>query len=180
MAEQPCIPVFVKLDYWDTYRAAVTLSARQGRKVLTIYAVMAVLTLTLSVFVLLNPRPGKDWYEMGLNAKPLLWVFAFPVLIVLVLPLLSARKTVGDERVRAGFDYEFSQDSIHVRSSVSKSELQWTAFRDATETGSAFLLFQTTGLANIIPRKCFANSTDISAMRALLRDKFPNAKLRRD
>ena len=178
MPDQNSIAVFVNLEYSEVYRATVALTVRQFRKLLIIWGIVAALMLTIFVFALIRPMPGKDWYETSRNARPLLWVFGIPLGFVFAVPLLTARKVVSDERIRKGISYRFSEVGIHVESPVAKSDLQWTAFRNVIEMRSAFLLLSGASLAHILPKRCFASEADIAAMRSMLRVHFPEAKLR--
>ena len=176
---EPAVSVFVKLEYWDVYRTVVVITARQLKRFLTIFGVMAVLTVTLLVFAVLRPSPEKDWYQTGRNSLPLAWVFAIPVLLVFVAPLWGAQKALADPRLAKGIRYEFTDAGIHVETSVAKADLQWGAFLDAIETGTAFLLLPTRNVAHTLPLRFFGSRAEIEAMRQLLRRNIPKAKLRR-
>ena len=179
MAEQAPIAVFVQLSFWESYRAAVLLTARAFRKVLYIFGFMGSLWILLLALTLVRPSPEKEWYQTMQTSRQLSWVFALPILFVFVLPLLSAAKVVADERVKKGINYAFSDSGIHVESVVAKADLQWAAIRQALETHSAFLLFPGTNVAHTLPKRCYANAADLAAMRELLRAHVPKAKLRK-
>jgi hypothetical protein len=100
-------------------------------------------------------------------------------LFVFVLPLLSAAKVVGDERVKKGVNYTFSDNGIHIESSVATANLQWAAFRQALETRSAFLLFTGPNIAHTLPKRCYTTAAELVTMRELLRAHVPKAKLRK-
>jgi hypothetical protein len=174
---QEGISVFVKLEYWETYRAAVALTLRQFRFMLAIFGVVGILALAALVLSLVHPRPNQDWHEMSINLKPLFWVVGGLLFFVFVVPLITSRKIVGNERFKAGISYRFSPDGIHVESSVATTDLHWAAFRQARESRSMFLLMQNTAMANIIPHRCFASPADVVAMRDLLRRNVPKTKL---
>jgi hypothetical protein len=172
------IALFVKLGYWDAYRAAVVLTARQLKKFLIIFNIMGVLMIALLLLAVLRPMPEKEWYQTLRNTIPLMWVFLLPILFVFVLPLFSARRVLSDERVQKGISYRFSETGIHLESSVAKADLQWAAFRHAIETRSAFLLLPTNNVAHTLPLRCFSSAADAKAMRELLRRSVPNPSLR--
>ena len=178
MLEEAPIAIFVRLNYWESYRAAVVLTARVFRKLLYIFGFMGALWIFLLIISLVRPSPEKDWYQTIQTSRQLLWVFGLPVLFVFVLPLLSAAKVVSDERVKRGVNYAFSDNGIHVASSVATADLQWAAIRQALETRTAFLLFPSTNVAHTLPKRCYANVADIATMRELLRTHVPKAKLR--
>jgi hypothetical protein len=179
MTEQAPIAVFVQLSYWETYRAAVVLTARVFRRVLYIFGFMGALLILLLVFSLVRPSPEKEWYQTIQTSRQLLWVFAIPLLFVFVLPLLTTAKVVADERVKKGISYAFSDGGIHVESAVAKADLKWEAIRQALETSSAFLLFPSANVAHTLPKRCYANAADLATMRELLRTHVPKAKIRK-
>lgn len=179
MTDQPPISVFVKLSYWESYRAAVVLTARVFRKVLYIFGFMGTLWILLLVLTLVRPSPEKEWYQTMQTSRQLSWVFGLPILFVFVLPLLSAAKVVADERVKKGINYAFSDNGIHVESSVATADLKWAAIRQALETRFAFLLFPGANLAHTLPKRCYTNAADIAAMRELLRVHVPKARLQK-
>ncbi len=179
MSDQPFIEVFVKLEYWDAYRASVALTARQFRVVLCIFGIMGALMLVVLAFAIFHSMPEREWYQTIRNPTPLVWVFGLPILFVLVLPLLTARKVVTDERIKRGISYQFSDAGIHIQSSVATVDLKWAAIRNVTETRTAFLLLPGPNVAHTLPMRCFANETEIAAMRELLRANVPMAKLHR-
>jgi hypothetical protein len=179
MPEQAPIAVFVKLSYWESYRAAVVVTARVFRKVLCIFGFMGTLWILLLILSLVRPSPEKEWYQTIQTSRQLLWVFAIPLLFVFVLPLLSAAKLVADERLKKGINYAFSDSGIHVESAVAKADLQWEAIRQTIETRFAFLLFAGTNVAQILPKRCYASAAELATMREILRAHVPKAKLRK-
>jgi len=179
MAEQAPTEVFVKLNYWESYRAAVVLTARVFRKILYIFGFMGALWILLLVVSLVRPSPEREWYQTIQSGRQLMWVFGIPILFVFVFPLLSAAKVVADERVKRGVNYAFSDNGIHVASAVATADLQWAAIRQALETRSAFLLFAGLNIAHTLPKRCYTNAAELSTMRELLRAHVPKAKLRK-
>src|SRR6266849_5582320 len=105
MAEKAPIAVFVKLTYWESYRAAVVLTARVFRKLLYIFGFMGALWILLLIVSLFRPSPEREWYQTIQSSRQLMWVFGLPILFVFVLPLLSAAKVVADERAKKGINY---------------------------------------------------------------------------
>jgi hypothetical protein len=179
MAEQAPIAVFVKLSYWESYRAAVLLTARVFRKLLYIFGLMGALWVFLLIVSAVRPSPEKEWYQTLQSSRQLSWVFGLPILFVFVLPMLSAAKVVADERVKKGVSYAFSDNGIHVESAVATADLQWAAFRQALETRSAFLLFTGPNIAHTLPKRCYASAAELARMHELLRTHVPKAKLRK-
>src|SRR5438128_2542569 len=80
-------------------RLNAALTATVFRKVLYFWGLAAFLWLALSVFLVIRPSSQQDWAVIMQNASPLKRVFLLPVVFVFVLPLLSARRVLKDERL---------------------------------------------------------------------------------
>jgi hypothetical protein len=180
MPEQTPISLFVKLEYWDVYRLNVVLTATIFRKVLYIWGVIALLWLSFSALLVIRPRPEQDWAVIMQNASPFKWVFALPVLFIFVLPLLSARRALRDERLRRGVSYQFSDHGFHVETSVSKTDFSWAAIRRVSEMRSAFSVFTNPNIAFTLPKRCFESTQCVASLREMFLARVPKTKLRRD
>lgn len=177
MSEQSSVSVFVRLEYWEAYRSAVFITARAFRKALYIWGVMLATSIATWSYAWIRPAPGREWFEMLQNSKPLYWAFVLPLIFVFVLPLLSAQKLISNERFRKGFRYVFSPAGIYVESTVGKTELQWKAILQAVETKSAFFLFPAQNIAHTLPKRSFTNTKEIGAFRDLIRTNVSKVKL---
>lgn len=177
MSEQPHISLFVKLNYWDVYRLNVVLRATVFRKILYIWGFVALMWLSLSVLLWIRPSPTKDWAVMLQNASPLKWAFGLPVIFVFVLPLLSARRVLGDEVVRRGISYQFSDAGVHIETSISRTDLSWAAIRRVKEWPAEFLVFTSPNLAFTLPKRCLENNQDVATLRELFRTYVHSSNL---
>jgi hypothetical protein len=108
------------------------------------------------------------------------WVLVLPALIVLVAPLLAARRISNDERVKLGVSYRFLDSGIHIETCVSKTELSWAGIRRVSELRSAFLVFTTPNIASMLPKRCFETAQSVADLRELFRTHVSRTKLRRD
>jgi hypothetical protein len=180
MSQQSPISLFVKLGYWDVYRLNVVLTATAFRKILYIWGFFALLWLSVSVLLLIRPSSAHDWAVMQQNAKPLTWAFAFPVIFVFVLPLLSVKRVLRDELVKRGVTYQFSEAGVHIETSISKTDLQWAAIRRVREFPSEFLVFTSPRTAFSLPKKCFESSQGVATLRELFRTYAKRSSLRPD
>jgi hypothetical protein len=162
----------------DVYRLNVVLMTIIFRKILYIWGAVAVLWVGLYVFLLIHPRPDKDWAIMIESDKPLLWVLVLPLLFVFVLPLLSIPRIMRQPRTKEGSRYRFSETGIHVETSVSTGDFLWRAILRVKEAGSMFLVFTNPNFAVSLPKRCFENAQDITALRELFRTKVANTNLR--
>lgn len=180
MADQSPISFFVKLGYWDIYRLNVVLTTTVFRKFLYILGFVTVVWLALSVLMLFRPSPEQDWTVIMQNGSPLQWVLGLTALIVFVIPLLTARRVLKDERVKRGVTYQFSDSGIHVETSVSKSDLSWAAIRRVSELRSAFLVFTSPNIASMLPKRCLESAQSVADLRELFRVHVSKTKLRSD
>ena len=171
------VAISVKLSYWEAYRLSVILTASVLRKILYIWAFVALLAIAAFVALLFRPRPDEDYVSVIQNAKPLFWAFGIPVFLVFGTPLLGARRLVNDRRLSQGVYYEFSEAGIHIETPVAKSDLLWSAIARVRELRSDYLIFTSPNLAYALPKRCFANSQDVMALRELFRTHVANSKL---
>jgi hypothetical protein len=177
MSEQPHISLFVKLNYWDVYRLNVVLRATVFRKILYIWGFVALMWLSLSVLLLIRPSATKGWAVMLQNASPLKWAFGLPVIFVFVLPLLSARRVLGDEVVSRGVSYQFSDAGVHIETFISRTDLLWAAIRRVTEWPAEFLVFTSPNIAFTLPKRCLENHQDVATLRELFRTYVHSSNL---
>jgi YcxB-like protein len=180
MTQPPPLSLFVKLGYWDVYRLNVILTASALRKVLYIWGFVALFWLSLSVLLLVRPSPTQDWAVMLENARPLEWAIALPFIFVFVLPLLTAQRVLGDDLVRRGVNYQFSDAGVHIETSISKSDLSWSAIRRVRESSSEFLVFTSPRNAFSLPKKCFESGQGVAILRELFRTHVEKSDLRPD
>jgi len=178
MADRTPISLFVKLGYWDVYRLNVVLTAIAFRKILYVWGFMALLWVALSAGLLFRPSSQQEWAVIMQNESPLKWVLALPLVFVFVLPLLSARRVMRDERVKRGASYQFSDAGIHIETSVSKTDLSWAAIRRVIELRSGFLVFTNPNIASMVPRRCFSGPQGVADLRDLFRARVAKTKLR--
>ena len=170
MPDDP-ITVFVKLDYWEIYRANVALLFRMFRISLAVLALVLVVRAVIFVTAPSQESPLNDG------------IFLLGCLLLVAFgsgPLLTARRAVRDDRVRKGMTYRFSNIGVHIESAVARADFQWEAFRYAITTRSLLLLLtsKTGSGAQVLPTRCFGNEADLTAVRHLVNSKVPRTKLR--
>jgi YcxB-like protein len=180
MQEQAPISLCIKLKYWEVYRLNVVLTVTVFRKVLYIWGFVAMLWLALSLLLLFRPLPEHDRAVTMQNTSPLKWVFGLPVLLVFILPLLSARRVLTDKTLKRGVSYQFSDSGFHVETAVSKTDFTWAAIHRVSEARSEFLVFTKPNIAFALPKRCLESTEGVAALRELFRVHVPRAKLHRD
>jgi hypothetical protein len=157
----------VRLERADVVQAALALFFRRAKWMIIVWD---------AAFVAVVVVVALDWPKEGLLARPL----GIAALVLVMLPVLvigalfwSARRQFE----RASSDpqtirYHFCADGLDVGSQKRAGWLPWEAFSGAVETGSAFLLFLTPGEHYLLPKRCFDNSSDVDAVRRLLRQEL--------
>src|SRR5258707_1313293 len=131
MPDQPSIPVFVKLGYWELYWTVVFLTRRQFRVLLIPATVVGTLLLALFAFTWVHPGPQQEWFEVARNVKPILWVFGTQLAVVFVFPLISTRRLLTDWRLSSGVRYLAEEGGLHVDNPIAKTDLQWAGICEA-------------------------------------------------
>jgi len=162
------------------YRLNAVLTAIVFRKILYFWGFVTLLWLALSVLLLFRPSPERDWAVVMQNAGGFKWVLGLPLLFVFVLPLLSARRVLRDDRVKRGVSYQFSDAGIHIETSVSKTDFTWAAVRRVSELRSAFLVFTNPNIAFMVPKRCLDSLQGGADLRELFRGNVPKTNLRSD
>ena len=180
MTNRPTISVFVRLKYWDIYRVQVVLMTIIFRKLLYIFGFVAVLWLISMTLAFLRPAPEQNWFVIIREANPIWWVLGLPILFIFVMPLLAARRILRQPRVKEGVRYQFSEEGIHVETSVAKSDLSWNAILKVKEIKSAFMLFTNPNIAHALPKSCVENPQDVPTLRELFRTYIKKSQLRTD
>lgn len=172
------VAVHVQLEFSEAYWSAVTLTARLFRKIIWLFGTMATVWLLLLAISWARPRPDTDWQQMLTADNRLAVVFFIPIILVFILPLLSARKILSSERNKRGTAYRFSDAGIHVESHLAVADVKWGAILSVVETRTVFLLSPAPNVAHTVPLRCFANDSDLKAARELFRENISSAKLR--
>jgi hypothetical protein len=177
MAEPDSVEVLVKLQYWEIYRSSVFLTTRLFRKVLYVWGTIIVAGAVVFLFAGTHATSNAELANLQSNFKPLYWVLLLPVIIVFVLPLLSARKIASDQRFQQGFRYLFTHDGLCIQSTVSRSEIKWKAITSAVETRDTLYVFSSKNVAHALPKRCFENTNDLDILRELLTTNVDDTKL---
>jgi hypothetical protein len=99
---------------------------------------------------------------------------------VFLVPLLMATRAQESQWARDGIKYEFSEAGVGINTPLTDAAIKWAAFAGTTETRSAFWLYSSRSVSIVLPKRCFTDVSDIRALRELLREMVPKAKLLRD
>jgi hypothetical protein len=176
MSNERAINVPVQHEFKDYFSANLRWLLHKLRWSLLVLGLITIFVVSVSIYAWTHDAPNMDSAKIIAGFRP--WYFIVPLVCVL-LPFVAytaAKKAMSDPRTKAGFKYHFSRDAIQIEGLSGRSELNWNAFVDAREVPNAFFLFLNRQLFHVIPKRCFAGSDDVSALREILREKFPKAK----
>lgn len=87
----------------------------------------------------------------------------------------SKRNYASNALIRERYTYEFLPDRLIIDNTVGHSEIPWQNFYKITEYNNWFLLYQSTNLANMIP-KTQLSTAEINGIRNVLRNAPVNKK----
>ena len=100
-------------------------------------------------------------------------VAAALVAISFALPYLLARNTM---RTSAAFNgdlrYTFDEKGVGATTSASQSQMGWAGFHRAAELKDFFLLYMSSRVFHIVPKRSFSSADQLEAFKALLRSRM--------
>ena len=118
-------------------------------------AVLLVPIPPLNVFLFLL---GDGWTSVATNMLP------FSLLLVLwfFLPPISARRQWAARRhLTEEVSYSFDAQGVRLAAASFSATLKWPIFRVIRETKSAFLLYDGTSNAHIVPKRFFTSEREL-------------------
>jgi hypothetical protein len=180
MTESSTVDVFVKHTLGELYSANLKHLLRRLRWALLSGGLLTALLGAVLIYAITHDSPDHDAAMLIQGTRP--W-FLFMITIsalIMIVPLVAARRSLRDPRAKDGFNYHISRDGVRVEGSSGKSELNWTAFVDVREVSKAFFLFVHSNFFHVIPKRSLARLEDLALLREILREKFPKATILRD
>lgn len=108
---------------------------------------------------------------VGLRWWTMIW---FPLAVAEWFNLLSLtqwRTKINFRRnpkFREEYHLTFSRESIHFKTALLDSTLQWTHYERVIESPDLFLLMYGKDLYTLIPKRCFKSNEDMDAFRTLV------------
>ena len=102
-------------------------------------------------------------------------IIAGPLLLFLfwLAPGLAARKAFSKQcDMQKEIVAEFSDSGTHISSGDSSSTISWADYVRYAESEHQFILFRSTQLFNVIPKRAFS-SDEVEEFRTLLSGKLP-------
>jgi hypothetical protein len=96
-------------------------------------------------------------------------VAAALVVISFALPYLLARNTMRTSAAFKGdLRYTFDASGVNAVTPASQSHMNWSGFHRAVELKDFFLLYMSSRVFHIVPKRVFSNPDQLDAFRSLL------------
>ncbi len=140
-------------------------SAFQRHHILRYIWIYAVLGLVAGVLLglLIADRKTTGVFNEILTACFFIVMAAF--LYLIVNAIITMAKTAKLENKKPVFSYTFTKGGVNCRSNGKSFDLAWTKVYRVKEIRSMFLIYTDKQNAFIVPKRCFANESDISEFR---------------
>ncbi len=181
MADTVPLEVNVNLTLRDIYQANVVIAL--GSRTpwgWVLYLLFQVSWASLVFFALFSLFTGERAAWLALLWGPLFFLLFMPF-AWFVLPYIAARSLVRSKPdVCKTTRWLFFPDRIEARGPVSETTLQWSAFLRIRETNEQLLLYFQKQLANVLPKRCFRDDSDVDAFRKLVRASFTGETILRN
>ena len=180
MNSLPKIEVEFDLTFGETYRAVFRM-ALFALRYLILLICLAVLTSLICLFIY---NSNSSW-RGGAEA---VYVWLYPYLVgavptlILMIPFISLVRVWIIRRtpsVSGRRRYTFSDEGIKIEFDSATSELKWPFYTRINETTAFFLLYVTGSFCNIVPKRCFVDSTQLDSFRSLVRARARKYKLQK-
>ncbi|HTV58409.1 MAG TPA: YcxB family protein [Verrucomicrobiae bacterium] len=152
------------------FRATILpLYRRAGRQAMMAFGAFLV---AAAIFLFLPGRGKIDrptTAAMGLCGVGLLGVYAF------YPDYMAKQKYQTDGRIRREMTVEFSRSGVNARTGETQTESPWKNFAGYAESSGVFLLFLSSRLFLVFPKRAF-EPAEIGPFRELLRENLPRMK----
>ena len=169
----------VDFRFGEFYLATLAMTLRLLR--FLIVGIALLITTWATCFVIAGTN-----YSWSANADAVAdWLFptlvgAVPTSLVLMplVPFVRLRQFLKTEGFRAIRHYQFSAEKIRIETDVATAEFKWAAYREVREGPKSFLLYAGPGFANVVPKRCFSSSEQLSEFGSLVKSCARKSKLR--
>lgn len=179
MSLEKTIEVNVDMTFADLYKGTLAASIYVLRYLVRgICVVVALWGASVALGSIHNALSGdaEAWSQ---------WLFPFvvgsvPTALILIpaIPFIRVKKMLRTEGLGGNRRYVFSEDGIQIESQIATATAKWVAYQQVRETREYFLLFAAPGFANILPKRCFLNKSEMAEFRALVRSHVRRSRLR--
>ena len=170
MSDQDTLAVTLTLTQQDYAKALKAL----GRKSLANRILFWVSVVFLAYMSYQLLRTSHGWlYALSVPVS----VGALIFILSLLLRYWAARNFVKKNHDKLGpARHEIGPDGITNHGRHGEGTSKWTAFYQIRETPNLFLLYTQSTFSLIVPKRCFANTTDVSLYREIVRKYYTGKK----
>lgn len=153
-------------DYARAIKAFVTRRATVVRLIL-----FCVATLTFSVFFCFWLATSADYLVSGMIS---VGVVAIAMLFLIYgVPYFAARTFVKKNPDKLGPNrQEIGPGGASYQSQHGDARLAWSAFQQIRETPELFLFYTQSNFAQIVPKRCFTDQSEIEQYREIIRKYY--------
>ena len=89
------------------------------------------------------------------------------------LPYLLARNTMRTSpMIKGEIRYVFSESGVETVTTASRSQMDWAGFHRAVEIKDFILLYMSSRVFHIVPKKAFVDASHLESFKSLLRRKM--------
>jgi hypothetical protein len=142
----------------------------------TLLRLWLVIPLVICMVALLAVSALSDFLSCTSYLIPALrfvTVAAALVGIGFALPYLLARNTMRTSpMIKGEIRYVFGEGGVETVTSASQSRMDWAGFHRAVELKDCILLYMSSRVFHIIPKKAFADASQLEDLKSLLRRKM--------
>jgi hypothetical protein len=179
MATFDTLKVTVQLTLWERYRSTFAILA--GAKNPWQWAISALKNTLLAsalFFASCLMLCEKSESYFSIIQRALLWgvlfVIFFSPIFLLVFPFLMLLLLVLTRRavLRRPVVYSLSTERIEARAADSESNIAWSTLVMIRETKKSFVFYSAKNRGFVIPKRCFADESEIETLRELIRNSF--------
>lgn len=160
------VTVEITYDESDYLRAVKLLSRRQSRVFNGLIA--------LGIVVVGAMLYRAKYNEMGWWVKPFFgaWFIFFMILLRMVQLRKTGKIRKSTPAAQGPHIWRLNGEGIRITGELSASELKWEAIIKAQETRRDFFFFTSKSRALFLPKRVFANNSQIIDLRDLMRNKL--------
>lgn len=148
-------------DYIDARK--LSLRPRKGMRI-TLYVLLCLYAVALASMV-------YQWLFEGQCATTLAWLIAAPAyfafLYCVILPWRTRQLFKQHTLLHDLNHWEFADDSIHVSSERGHAKINWSDFHKWKANDKVVLLYQSSLVFNMFPRRAFACDADYQTFSEL-------------
>lgn len=155
-----------EFSFEDMLRGSILL----GRAYLLKSMVIGVIFLVGGISLVVSTNDWSDWTVLIVAGA-----------IILILPWLllvfRSHKAAKSMPVLNGpVRYRFDSEGMHFQGPHSQGALKWTGILRYTEDKHTFLFYTASKQGSTVPKRFFSNTSDIKAVRELIRREIPRKR----